>query len=164
MPDLTTVLDDNRAALEDFIAAAEQAASTWTTPRAPKKWSPSQVTEHVALTFEEGAKIVAGEPSVFPTLPSLLRPLLRGLFFNRILRKNAFPDARTMKGLDPPSGPAAASEARARLEAAWKSFDDACRNREASGRAVEHGAFGTVSVADYARFMELHTRHHQKQL
>ena len=26
------------------------------------------------------------------------------------------------------------------------------------------GAFGTVSLADYARFIEIHTRHHCKQM
>jgi len=122
MSDVTTVLEANRAAMADFMAATDQSASVWTKPRAPKKWSPSQVTEHVACTMEEGAKVVSGTASVFPTVPGLLRPLVRGL------------------------------------------FEEACRGREASGLAVEHPVFGTVSVVDYAKFMELHTHHHRKQM
>ncbi len=164
MSDVTAVLEANRAALADFMAAADQSASVWTKPRAPKKWSPSQVTEHVARTMEEGANLVSGTASVFPTLPGLLRPLVRGLFFNRVLKKDAFPNAKTLKALNPDSGPDNPADARERLEQALSTFEEACRAREASGQAVEHPVFGTVSVVDYAKFMELHTHHHRKQL
>jgi hypothetical protein len=164
MSDVTTVLEANRAAMADFMAAADQSESVWTKPRAPKKWSPSQVTEHVACTMEEGAKVVSGTASVFPTVPGLLRPLVRGLFFNRVLKKDAFPNAKTMKALDPGSGPDNPADARERLAGALSTFEEACRAREASGLAVEHPVFGTVSVMDYAKFMELHTHHHRKQM
>ena len=48
MADVNDVLAANRAAVLDLVAAAERSAATWTTPRAPGKWSPSQVVEHVA--------------------------------------------------------------------------------------------------------------------
>lgn len=164
MSDVTTVLEANRAAMADFMAAADRSAPVWTKPRAPNKWSPSQVTEHVARTMEEGANLVSGSASVFPTLPSLLRPMVRGLFFNRVLRKDAFPNARTLKALDPDNGPDSPEHARERLAGALITFEEACRARETSGQAVQHPVFGTVSVVDYAKFMELHTHHHRKQL
>lgn len=164
MSNLDIILDANRAALDDFLAAADLAAGSWMAPKAPGKWSPSQVTEHVARTMDEGAKVILGKPSAFPNLPSLFRPLLRGLFFNRVIRKGAFPKAKTMKDLNPASGPATPAEARARLDEALAGFAQACRERDSSGQPIDHTSFGTVSVADYARFMELHTRHHQKQI
>ncbi|MEE8062310.1 MAG: DinB family protein [Gemmatimonadales bacterium] len=163
MSDVTIVLDANRAAIDDFIATAERATPVWETPLAPGKWSPCQITEHVARTLEEGAHLVAGDTSVFPTLPSVLRPLVRGMFFNRVLKKDAFPNARTLKALNPPDGPSP-SEARGRLEGALASFQDACRAQAAGGQPVDHPVFGRVSVEDYAKFMELHTEHHRLQL
>ena len=36
-------------------------------PRAPGKWSPSQIIEHVARSLEESANMAAGRPSKFPS-------------------------------------------------------------------------------------------------
>jgi hypothetical protein len=164
MADVNAVLAANRAAVNDLIAAAERSGAAWTTPRAPGKWSPSQVVEHVARALEESANVVAGAPSKFPTFPGFLRPLVRGLFFNRVLKKGAFPKAKTNKAFDPASGPATPVEARGRLETSLARFDQECRSRAASGESVVSTIFGTVSVEDYARFQELHTRHHRTQM
>jgi hypothetical protein len=164
MADVSTVLAGNRAAVDDLIAAADRTGAAWATPRAPGKWSPSQVVEHVARALEESANVVAGTPSKFPTFPAMLRPIVRGLFFNRVLQKRAFPKAKTTKALDPATGPATPAEARPRLEAALARFDQACRTRAASGQSITSMLFGTVSVEDYAKFEELHTRHHRAQL
>ena len=164
MADVGTVLAGNRAAVDDLIAAAGRTGAAWTTPRAPGKWSPSQVVEHVARALEESANVVAGTPSKFPTFPTMLRPIVRGLFFNRVLRKGRFPKAKTTKALDPATGPATPAEARRRLEGALAEFDQACRTRAASGPIITSTLFGAVSVEDYAKFQELHTRHHRAQL
>lgn len=164
MVDVNVVLAANRAAIDDLIAAAERSETSWTTPRAPGKWSPSQIVEHVARTMEESANEVYGAPSKLPTLPMFLRPLFRVMLFNRVLKKNAFPRARTSKSLNPASGSATPAEARVRLGAALAKFDQACHARGASGENVVSTTFGRVSVNDYARFQELHTRHHCKQM
>ena len=158
------ILDDNRRAVGDLLAAAERCGDVWTAPRAPGKWSPSQIVEHVARSLEEAANVVSGRPSKFVKLPFFLRPVARGLFFNRTLRRAAFPKAKTTKALDPTAGPATPAEARVHLEAAIESFDRGCRARAQTGEAVESEAFGRVSLADYARFVALHTRHHCKQM
>ena len=163
MADVNDVLAANRAAVIDFIAAAERSAATWTTPRAPGKWSPSQVVEHVARGLEEGANIVSGAPSIAMP-PAFLRPLAR-LFFNRTLKKGAFPKGfKAHKALDPSSGPATPTEARVRLEEAFARFDKECRRQAASGQHVVSTGFGTVSVEDLVRFNAMHTRHHCKQM
>lgn len=164
MRTLDDVLAANRAAVNDLIDAGEGSGSGWTVPPAPGKWSPSQIAEHVARALEESANVVAGLPSRFPTIPAPLRPLVRLLFFNRVLKKRAFPKAKTNKALNPASGPATVAEARIRLEAALARFGHECRAREAGGRMVSSAMFGTVSVEDFARFQELHTRHHSRQI
>lgn len=164
MPDVNAVLAANHAAVNDLIAAAERSGSAWTTPRAPRKWSPSQVVEHVARALEESANVVAGTPSKFPTFPVFLRPLVRALFFNRVLKNQAFPKARTTKAFDPANGPSTPADARVRLEAAVARFEQTCRALAASDRNVSSTLFGSVSVEDFARFQEIHTRHHRKQI
>jgi hypothetical protein len=64
MADVNDALAANRAAVIDLVAAAERSAATWTTPRAPGKWSPSQVVEHVAGGLEEAANALSGAPSI----------------------------------------------------------------------------------------------------
>ena len=164
MADVAKALEGNRAAVNELIAAAERSAAVWTTPRAPGKWSPSQVVEHVARALEESANVVAGAPSKFPTFPAIFRPLVRGLFFNRVLKTGAFPKAKTNAPFDPLDGPATPDAARRRLESALGAFDRECRACAAKGASVASSIFGSVTVADYARFQEFHTRHHTGQM
>jgi hypothetical protein len=159
---LDDAVADIRGAVGDMVAAADAAASRWTTPRAPGKWSPSQVTEHVARALEESANQVKGLPSKLPSLPALLRPPIRLLFFNRVIRGAPFRNARTNPPMDPERGPATPAEARARLERALAVFEGACRER--STEVVRSPTFGPVSVPDLVRFQAAHTRHHTKQI
>ena len=108
--------------------------------------------------------MAAGRASKFPKLPALVHPVVRAVLFKRVLRNAAFPKARTNKAMDPASGPATPAEGRARLEAAHQTFDDACRRVAADSGQMRTTIFGAVSVEDYVRFMELHTRHHGKQM
>jgi hypothetical protein len=120
--------------------------------------------EHVARSLEESANMAAGRASKFPNLPAILHPVLRGLLFNRVLRRAVFPKAKTNKAMNPARGPATPAEGRARLEAAHQKFEEACRQLVSRGERMRTTIFGVVSVVDYVRFMELHTRHHGKQM
>lgn len=165
MPDLNSALIATRVAVDDLMAAGERTGAGFTMPRAPGKWSPSQIEEHVARALEESAKVVAGEPSRFPNLPGFIRPVLRGLFFNRVLSKGGFPNAKTAKALDPVDGPATPAEARTRLDTAMTQFDTACRTLNSRGQTrVTSPVFGSIDLTDFARFQELHTRHHIRQI
>src|SRR5436309_558591 len=164
MPDINVALAACKGATNQLIATAERAGVSWTTPRAPGKWSPSQIVEHVARALEESANVAAGRPSKFPAIPAVLHPLVRGLLFKRVLKRSTFPKAKTNKAMNPDAGPATPAEGRARLEMAHRKFDEACRQLASRGGRMETTTFGAVGVEDYVRFMELHTRHHSKQM
>ncbi len=164
MSELDVSLSGVRAATGALLTTADGIGSAWTVPRAPGKWSPSQVVEHVARIMEESAKVAAGASSAFPTLHSFLRPIVRVIFFRRILRRKAFLKMKAIEAMDPPAGSATPAKARIRLEAVLTQFDGACRARAASGQHVASTMFGAVAVADFARFQELHIRHHHVQL
>lgn len=170
MAEIDTALAANRDAVEQLIRAGEQSGAAWIAPRAPGKWSPSQIVEHVARGLEEGANIVAGRPSEWiapghqvPRPPVVVRLIARFLF-KRVLRKAAFPKGfKAHKALNPASGPPTPAEGRIRLETAYQKFDEACRRIAANGRPITTG-FGSVSVQDLVRYNEFHTRHHTKQM
>jgi hypothetical protein len=162
---VNSTLAANREAVNSLVAAAEGCKAVWTAPRAPGKWSPSQIVEHVARSLDESANLVSGAPTKFPNLPFFLRPVARGFLFNRVLRTGGFPKAKTNKAMDPASGPATPAEARTRLEGALARFDRECRACAEAGKGtIESGAFGRIPLVDYARFIEIHTRHHCKQM
>jgi len=162
--DVNTALAGSRDAVEQLIVAGEHTGPAWSTPQAAGKWSPSQIVEHVARCLEESANMAAGRPSRFPRIPSVVRPVVRGLLFRRVLRNAAFPRAKTNKAMNPASGPATPVEGRARLEQAHRQFEQACHQLASRGERLRTTTFGAVSVEDYVRFMEIHTRHHQKQI
>jgi len=162
MASIASRLDANRASVAALIAAAEQSVAALTTPRAPGKWSPAQIVEHVARTYDSSADLVLGKPSRFPTLPAFLRPVARGLLFNRVVKKGTFPKARTNKAMNPSSGPSTAEAVRIRLQEAVEGFETACRAH--AGETLQTGTFGPVPLLDYILFMEVHARHHTRQI
>jgi len=164
MSDINSALAACRDATNDLVSAGEGSGPAWAQSPAPGKWSPSQIVEHVARTLEESANVAAGRPSKFPKVPAILRPVARGLVFKRVLRTSAFPKAKTTKAMNPSSGPATPADGRVRLEAAQRKFDDACRELASRGKPIRTTVFGSVAVEDYVRFMELHARHHRKQI
>jgi hypothetical protein len=164
MADIDTALAASRDAIDQLIISGERAGSAWAVARAPGKWSPSQIVEHVARALEESAIMAVGRPSKFPRLPAVIQPIVRSLLFKRVLRNAAFPKAKTNKAMDPVDGPATPAEGRARLENAHQKFDEACREIASRGDRVQTTIFGAVRVEDFVRFTELHTRHHNKQI
>ena len=164
MTDINTALTASNEAIQQLLLAGERTRTAWASPRAPGKWSPSQIVEHVARSLEESANMAAGRPSKFPKLPAVVHPIVRGLLFKRVLRKAVFPRAKTNKAMNPASGPATPAEGRVRLETAHQKFGDACRQAASHGEPMRTTIFGAVPVEDYVRFMELHTRHHGKQM
>ena len=164
MADIDLPLASLRSAVADLFAATERAGAKWSKPRAPGKWSPSQVVEHVARIMEESANVAAGRPSKFPTIPFFLRPIVRIVVFKRTLRRNDFPKMKAADAFVPVTGSATPADGRDRLQGALSLFDQACRAQSAAGRKVASTIFGAVSVADFAKFQELHVRHHTLQM
>jgi hypothetical protein len=164
MRNLNAALDASKAAIEELIMAGERTGAAWTSPRAPGKWSPSQIAEHVARSLEESADMAAGLPSRFPKLPGMIQPVVRILRFKRVLRKGTFPKAKTNKAMNPASGPPTPAEGRVRLQRAHQKFEEVCCQIASKRDRMRTTIFGTVAVQDYVRFIELHTRHHGKQM
>src|SRR6186997_495164 len=135
MADVNVVLDANRDAVRELVARAERCQANWDVPRAPGKWSPSQVVEHVAKSLEQAATMVSGGRSGLPNLPFFLRPIAR-IFLNRMLKTGIIPKGRAAKALQPGAAPSPPAAARQRLEAAFTKFERACRERAATNDSI----------------------------
>ena len=149
----------HRAALADAISSGRHG----TQPCAPGKWSPSQIVEHVARSFDASVNVAQGETSAFPNLPTMVHPLLR-IVFRRIIKRGAFPNGRTTKAMNPAAGPLTPAEGRTRLMSAHEHFEAACRDPSARAAPIRTPMFGAVPVEHFVRFMEIHTDHHRQQM
>ncbi len=163
MADIDSALAASREAVHLLLATAAVTGPEWATPPAPGKWSPSQIVEHVARSFEASTQMADGQPSAFPRLPGILHPVLR-IFFRQILKKGALPKGKTTKAMNPVAGPPTPAEGRARPETAHARYEAACRQLAARGAPMRTPTIGSVPVEDFVRFMELHTRHHHRQI
>jgi hypothetical protein len=165
MRDLEPTLADLAAATDRFVAAAAALpADRWDRAAAPGKWSPAQVSEHVALGAEVATDALR-ERSALPPIPRFLRPLIRFLFLRRVLKSGRFPRGKAPAAFLPSQSPGPREVVLARVRASADRFAAECRTLASAGTTrFVHPVFGALSVADYARLTALHADHHRPQL
>jgi hypothetical protein len=166
MSDLDTAIADNHKAVEEFTAAARGVdASRWSLPRAEGKWTPAQVVEHIALTYEY-SRAVLNNNAPGPAAPRFLRPLVRRFVVTPVLKSGSFKrKAKAPAMFQPSSSPDTPADLLSRLETALRTFEDDVRAAQHAGRStLEHPFFGIMPVTDYLRFQAIHARHHRAQL
>jgi len=164
--ELQDAIADNRRAIEAFIAGARAVPpAAWLQPRAPGKWSPAQVTEHVAIAYEVARAVVDGTYAG-RAAPRIVRLVIRTIGFNPIVRSGRFRKGTKAPAVFQPTGsPASVADLTGRLEAAAGGFVAAVEAAARRGQAVvDHPFFGRVALPDYTRLQAIHTRHHHEQL
>ena len=163
MADINTALAASKEAIDQLIRAGKGRAGLDRSTGAGQVVAQSNRGARRPLARRVGEH--GGWPSVeVPKLPAVAHPVVRSLLFKRVLRNAGFPKAKTNKAMNPASGPATPAEGRARLETAHQKFAEACRQIATHGERMRTTIFGAVPVEDYVRFMQLHTRHHVKQM
>ena len=143
MTEIETAIADNRAAVEEFIAAARGVdAAKWKTPRAEGKWSPAQIVEHLALVYEYNRKVVTGTAG--KGAPGLLRPLLRWFVVDQDAEGRKLHAKGQGAGIFQPSAsPRRGAGLLARLATAVTGFENDIRSGHPEGRhTVAHPFFG----------------------
>jgi hypothetical protein len=164
--DPQAVIASSRDAVSAFVDAARAVQpAQWTTPRAPGKWSPGQVTEHVVLAYEQSRRMLQG------TFTGQARPwyqqlLARWLGLPRLL-KQGFGDGafKAPDFIQPSESPSSRDVLLKRLEVISHDLEeDLARAAEPQRATVHHPVFGLLSLADLVQFMSIHTNHHRPQL
>jgi uncharacterized damage-inducible protein DinB len=165
MPTLESILPLNRQAVAAILERARAIpADKWTVPRAPGKWSPAQVIEHVTKSYE-GHRQMAQGAELPAAAPWLMQWAARTFFLPRMFKLGDFPGKSQLKSppfILPSDVPAPASELLPRLEAAASGLEqDLAR---AGDRKVKHPFFGPLTAGEMLNFVVVHTNHHRPQV
>jgi len=167
--ELETQIADNRAAVEEFVAAARAVgAGGWSTPRSEGAWTPAQIAEHLAILYEFNRRVVTGTaPS---PIPRLIRPIVqrlaRGIVVDSTLKAGRFTrKARTPAMFQPSAAPPGPDVVLGRLDAAVRGFEADLRSRHPEARhTIAHPIFGTIPTERWIRLQAIHARHHRAQI
>jgi uncharacterized damage-inducible protein DinB len=158
---------DHRAAIQQFVMTVQQLPpESWSRPLAPGKWTPAEVTSHLAESYRILRTELAGGQGMALRLPRLQRWLLRHTMLPRILQVGLFPaGARAPKKTRPREVEQDASTALTILTGEADAFLQDLTTRASSGRVLlTHAYFGPMSARHSLRLAAVHTRHHARQL
>lgn len=167
MADANVVIASHRRAVSAFVDAARAVPpSQWATPRAPGKWSPAQVTEHVTLAYEQSGRMLHGS-FTGSAMPWYQQLLARRLGLPSILKRGDFGKGpfQAPDFLRPSASPSSSVTLLARLEAAAHDLEATLAQASDARRVrVDHPIFGRLPLANLVRFLVVHTNHHRPQL
>ncbi len=160
-------LEEHRAAVANLVEALGAVPeSLWSEPREPGKWSPSQIAEHLALSYEAVLRELSGEDGMQLKLSPIRRRLLRWFLLPHMLFHRRFPaGARSPREVRPPDAGAVQDEIGERLRELASRFEEAITRAGAAGEAgITHPYFGGIPPLRALRFMTLHLGHHRRQI
>lgn len=160
-------LEGHRDAVERFVAAARAVPEErWSLPAAPGKWSPAEVAEHLSLTYDGVLGELAGGPGVRIRVKGLKLLVLRLVVMPRFLGQGFVPaGVRAPQEVVPREPSPDRTTSLARLQGRAGEFERVMAERlgDRKGR-ISHPFFGRLSMSQGLRFVEVHLRHHTKQV
>ena len=163
------VRDEHRAAVDAYVEAVRALpAGGWTRSWAPgeEKWTPAQITDHLARTCEVFLRELGGGEPMRMKVRGLRLRLLRWLLLPHLLFHRTFPRGAIAPREVRPAGneldaDAALAEFRALAERMERAVDAA---RARPGAVLPHPYFGAIEVARALRFAAIHVEHHTRQI
>jgi hypothetical protein len=158
---------DHNAAIQKFVMIVQQLPpDSWSRPLAPGKWTPAEVTSHLAESYRILRAELAGGPGMGLRLSRFRRWVFRHTILPRILEKGLFPPgARAPREIRPREIMEDASTALTILTAEADAFVQDLTTRVSSGRVhLTHAYFGPMSARQGLQLVAVHTRHHARQL
>ena len=160
-------LADHRTAIHEFAAAASRLdTQTWLRHPGPSRWSPAQITEHVALYIGAFTADAGGRAHMVEAFGPWKRFVARTLFLRRVLRTGEFPhSAIAPRETRPSSSPQQQADALAALDRAVSDLEVTVgAHPDAEHCQITHPYFGRLPLPTALRLLELHARHHLGQL
>jgi hypothetical protein len=162
-----SAVEEHQVALASYLdAAAALPAQAWTTPWQPGKWTPAEITEHLAMAY----RVFTGEANTGKTMKLKLTPfrrrMLKLLLLPHMLFHRTFPKgARAPREVRPESVTGTREEALAQLRDLGEQFERAAEEARKAGKpGLTHPYFGLIDWNRSMRFCALHVEHHRRQI
>ena len=158
---------DHSAAIQQFVMTVRQLPpDSWSRPLAPGKWTPAEVTSHLAESYRILRTELAGGQGMALRLPRFQCWLVRHTILPRILKTGLFPTgARAPREIRPREVMKDPSAALAVLTAEANAFMEDLTTRASSRRVhLTHAYFGSMSARQSLQMVAVHNRHHARQL
>ena len=135
-------------------------------PIAPGKWSPAEITAHLAESYRVLRLELSGEPGMRVVVPFFKRAILRYTVLPRLLRSGRFAiGVRAPKETRPRTSQPTPAKGVAVLETEVRGFDEALEAGVRRGRvSLTHAYFGRLNARQALRLCAIHTAHHTNQL
>lgn len=156
----------HRAALASYVArAARLTSDRWGAPRAPGKWSPAEISEHLALAYEMGLGELRGGPPPAIRTSYWQRLVLRWFVMPKLLAGGSLtrPVRAPREIRHPVAGDQVATLAR--LQEVAEALERELESASARGRVrFTHPYFGRMGAVEALGFCAFHARHHEAQV
>jgi hypothetical protein len=162
-----SAVEEHHVALAAYLDAAERMTeATWTRPWQPGKWTPAQITEHLAMTYRVFIGEVNGGPAMKLKLTPFRRRMLKLLMLPHMLFHRTFPrGAPAPRELRPGETLPSRADALAQMRDLGGRFEaEANRARAAGWDHVTHPYFGPIDMTRGMRLCAVHLEHHTRQL
>ena len=161
------LLVDHSTAVEEYRAAGGRfSAHAWMRPLAPGKWTPAEVTSHVAEAYRVIEAELAGSAGMRLLGSRLQRLILRHTLLPRLLAGKPFPPGvrapRETRPREVVEDPGLALSSLGTLAQAF-TRDLTARTTEGPIR-LTHAYFGPLSPRQGIQLLTVHTLHHARQL
>lgn len=160
-------IEGHRDAVDRFVGSAMAVLEArWAEAAAPGKWSPAEIAEHLSLTYDGVLRELAGGPGVRVRVKGLKLLVLRLLVMPKFLGQGFVPPGvRAPSEVVPQKADRDRGASLARFQERAGEFERVIGGRLAdrAGR-ISHPFFGRLTMSQGLRFVEVHLRHHTKQL
>lgn len=161
------LLEDHARAIEEYgTAAGALDPAVWIAPIAPGKWSPAEVTAHVAEAYRVLSTELGGANGMRLRGSRLQRLLLRYTVLPRLLAGKPFPPGvrapREIRPTEIINDPALAVAAL--VQRAEQFTRDLTARATMQSVRLTHPYFGRLSPRQGLELSTVHTRHHAQQL
>ncbi|HEX6433320.1 MAG TPA: DinB family protein [Gemmatimonadales bacterium] len=165
--DWARLVEDHADALQEYrLAAGALERTMWATPIAPGKWSPAEITAHVAEAYRVLSAELGGADGMSLKGSWLQRLVLRHTILPRLLTGKPFPPGvRAPRETRPTEIIEDLDLAVATLVKRAEQFTrDLTAKASTQDVRLTHAYFGRLSSRQGLELSTAHTRHHAQQL
>ena len=154
---------EHSAALESFLSRlASYPEPAWERPLGEGKWTPAEVTEHLALTYVAALRELEEGRTLAPRVSPARQTVFRWFLLPHMLFHRSMPRAGAPRETRPTSPQATREELQQRLGTLARQVEERLK-RQPDAR-LTHPYFGRIGALQALRLMALHLEHHERQL